>query len=95
MLTHLPMGRGTLRKWLKASYVEQDGWQPTASGAPQDGIISPALYNLTLDGLERALQERFTPTEKIGKRNQVHLVRYADDCAPRTHERGLNHVRMR
>jgi retron-type reverse transcriptase len=22
-------------------------------------------------------------------------VRYADDCAPRTHERGLNHVRMR
>jgi RNA-directed DNA polymerase len=83
MLTHLPMGRGTLRKWLKASYVEQDG------------IISPALYNLTLDGLERALQERFTPTEKIGKRNQVHLVRYADDCAPRTHERGLNHVRMR
>jgi RNA-directed DNA polymerase len=79
MLTHLPMDRGTLRKWLKAGYVEQDGWQPTATGAPQGGIISPALCHLTLDGLERALQERFTPTEKIGKRNQVHLVRYADD----------------
>jgi RNA-directed DNA polymerase len=25
------------------------------------------------------LQERFTPTEKIGKRHQVPLVRYADD----------------
>ena len=79
MVTHLPMDRGIRRTWLKAGSVEQDGWQPTATGAPQGGIISPAWCNLTLDGLERAWQERFTPTEKIGRRNQVPLVRYADD----------------
>jgi RNA-directed DNA polymerase len=79
MSTHLPRDRGTLRQWLKAGYVEQDGWQPTATGAPQGGIISPAWCQLTVDGLERALRERFTPTETIGKRHQVHLGRYADD----------------
>jgi RNA-directed DNA polymerase len=42
MLTHVPMDRGTLRTWLKAGYVEQDGWQPTVTGAPQGGILSPA-----------------------------------------------------
>jgi RNA-directed DNA polymerase len=47
---------------------------PTEAGTPQGGIISPVLANLTLDGLEKLLAERF------GKRNQkVHLVRYADD----------------
>ena len=33
MLTHVPMDRVTLRTWLKAGYVEHDGWQPTATGA--------------------------------------------------------------
>jgi RNA-directed DNA polymerase len=47
MVTHLPMDRGTRRTWLKAGDVEQDGWQPTATGAPQGGIISPALCHLT------------------------------------------------
>ena len=79
MLTHLPMDRVTLGKWLKAGYLEPGGWQPTETGAPQGGIISPALCNLTLDGLERTLREKFAPTERIGKQTQVHLVRYADD----------------
>ncbi len=79
MLAHIPMDRGTLGKWLKAGYVEQGGWQPTETGAPQGGIISPALCNLTLDGLEQTLKEKFAPTQRIGKQTQVHLVRYADD----------------
>ena len=77
--THVPMDRVTLGTWLKAGDGEQDGWPPTVTGAPQGGLISPALGNLTWDGLERTLNEKCAPTEKSGKPNQVHLVRYADD----------------
>lgn len=79
LLTHLPMDCVTLGKWLKAGYVDRDNWHPTETGAPQGGIISPALCNLTLDGLEQMLREKFAPTERTGKQTQVHVVRYADD----------------
>ena len=35
--------------------------------------------NLTLDGLEKELKKRFSPTNTIGARNQVNYVRYCDD----------------
>jgi RNA-directed DNA polymerase len=52
-------------------------------GTPQGGIISPALSNCALDGLERLLKEKF-PTKKLlssfgGKFACVNLIRYADD----------------
>jgi RNA-directed DNA polymerase len=75
LLSHTPMDRTILRKWLKAGLIEQDVYQPTTAGTPQGGIISPALMNLTLDGLEPLLGKHF-PAHR-GK--QVNLVRYADD----------------
>ena len=80
MLAHIPMERGTRGKWLKAGDVEHGGWQPTETGAPQGGIISPALGNLTLEGLEHPLKEKLAPTQRSGKQPQVHLVRDADAC---------------
>jgi len=68
-----------LRRWLQAGYVAEDQWYPTATGTPQGGIISPVLANLTLDGLERVLAQQFASTKTLQRRNQVHLVRYADD----------------
>src|SRR5262249_24851568 len=79
LLVHTPMDRTILRKWLKAGLIEQGVYQPTTAGTPQGGIISPALMNLTLDGLEPLLGEPFP--RHSGK--QVKLVRYADDCARR------------
>ncbi len=69
---HVPMDKGILRKWLKSGYVERKTFHATEEGTPQGGIISPALCNLTLDGLERLLKKRFT-------RGKVNFVRYADD----------------
>jgi RNA-directed DNA polymerase len=69
---HVPMDKGILRKWLKSGYVERKTFHATEEGAPQGGIISPVLCNLTLDGLERLLQERF-------KHRMGNMVRYADD----------------
>jgi len=43
------------------------------------GVISPALANLTLDGLEQLLAEHYPRTTRAGKRAKVNLCRFADD----------------
>ncbi len=77
-MTHIPIDRAVLHKWLKAGYMEQGVLYATREGTPQGGIISPVLANLALDGLERVLGQHF-PRTKDGKHGMVHLVRYADD----------------
>jgi RNA-directed DNA polymerase len=79
MLEHVPMDGSILRKWLKAGYLEKGVLHDTTEGTPQGGIISPALANHVLDGLERRLKERFAATSRQSRRNKVHMVRYADD----------------
>jgi RNA-directed DNA polymerase len=83
MLTNIPMDTEVLAKWLRAGYVENRTLFPTTEGTPQGGIASPALANMTLDGLERLLKERFPikwdRSEKKYDNPRVHLVRYADD----------------
>jgi RNA-directed DNA polymerase len=76
---HIPMHRATLRKWLKAGYLERHAFHPTTAGTPQGGPISPVLANLTLDGLERLLTERYPKQTRAGKRAKVNYVRFADD----------------
>jgi site-specific DNA recombinase len=43
------------------------------------GEISPVLANMTLDGLETLLREKYPPTSTRGRRSKVQMVRYADD----------------
>jgi RNA-directed DNA polymerase len=64
---------------LEAGFLEKHAWFATTEGTPQGGIISPALANWTLDGLQRLLAERFADTPKGQRKPKVHLVRYADD----------------
>jgi RNA-directed DNA polymerase len=49
-------------------------WQPT-TGTPQGAVISPLLANLYLHPLDLLMEQ-----------NGWHMVRYADDCAPRRRE---------
>jgi RNA-directed DNA polymerase len=79
LISHIPMDRTIMRKWLEAGFIEQQVHYPTTTGAPQGGVISPALMNLTLDGLEPLLRANFP--ERSGK--LVNFTRFADDCAPR------------
>ena len=72
MLTHIPMNKGILRKWLKAGFMEHGRLFPTEAGTPQGGICSPVLGNMALDGLEPLFMERF-------RKRKVHMIRYADD----------------
>jgi RNA-directed DNA polymerase len=78
LLTHIPMEKALLKKWLKAGYMEQHILYPTEAGTPQGGIISPVLASMTLDGLERMLMQHF-PKVKTAKGALVNFVRYADD----------------
>jgi RNA-directed DNA polymerase len=79
LLTHVPMDRQVLGRWLKAGFLEKHTWFATTEGTPQGGIASPALANWALDGLQRLLAEHFAKTPKQQRMNKVHLVRYADD----------------
>ena len=78
LLTHVPMEKPVLGKWLKAGYMEKSVWHESKDGTPQGGIISPVLANMTLDGLETLLREKYPPTSTRGRKSKVHMVRYAD-----------------
>ncbi|MSS37816.1 group II intron reverse transcriptase/maturase [Clostridium porci] len=82
LLENISMDTQVLEKWLKCGYVETRKLFPTDEGAPQGGTISPTLMNMTLDGLERLLQERLPTRQKVNGRthfNKLNFVRYADD----------------
>lgn len=74
LLDHIPMHRPTLRKWLRAGYLENGRWYPTEAGTPQGGIASPLLANLTLDQMEPTIRAAIRP-----RRDKVNFIRYADD----------------
>ena len=81
------MDQEILRKRLKAGYIETGKLFPTEEGTPQGGIISPTLANWTLDGLEVELEAHFgSKGNHKARRCKVNLVRYADDCVPRTQD---------
>jgi RNA-directed DNA polymerase len=85
LLTHIPMEKAMLQKWLKAGYMEKHVLYPTEAGTPQGGICSPVLANMTLDGLEARLREKFPERANHSHKGKVSLIRYADDVRHLTH----------
>jgi RNA-directed DNA polymerase len=72
---------GLIRRYLQAGMMQDGLVSQRTEGTPQGGPLSPLLSNVLLDELDKELERR-------GHR----FARYADDCAPRTHERRLHHV---
>jgi RNA-directed DNA polymerase len=84
LLDNIPIEKGILNQWLTAGYYEKQQFYPSKNGTPQGSIISPTLANMTLDGMEDAIDQALNIRHiiKHGRyRNpyQIHLVRYADD----------------
>lgn len=85
LIDNIPMDKSVLKQFLKAGFVYNRVLYPTKEGTLQGGIISPILANMTLDGIQSVLAQRFD-TGKAGKisqrahnRNQINFIRYADD----------------
>ena len=72
LLSHVPMDKTLLHEWLKAGVIHKGELQPTKSGTPQGGIVSPVLANWALDGLESL-------TLKGSGGKGLYFVRFADD----------------
>lgn len=81
MVDNIRMDKSILRKWLKSGVVDRKQLLATTAGTPQGGIISPALANWTLNGLETELIAHFNAKWGVAKTKKLKLgvVRYADD----------------
>lgn len=82
LLENVMMDKTILEQWLKAGFIEENIFKDTSEGTPQGGIASPTLANITLDGLEKAVNE-LSP-----EGDMIRFVRYADDfiCTARSRE---------
>jgi group II intron reverse transcriptase/maturase len=56
-----------LRNMLAAGYLEEWEWNPTLSGVPQGGTVSPVLSNIYLDRLDKFAEKALTPEWTRGK----------------------------
>ena len=79
LLEHIPIEPHILKQWLAAGVIEKQDFHHMEAGTPQGGIASPVMANLTLDGLEQALHQRFGYKKQIKWKLKVNLIRYADD----------------
>ncbi|MDR1541830.1 MAG: reverse transcriptase N-terminal domain-containing protein, partial [Clostridiales bacterium] len=57
LIANIPMDKSVLKQFLKAGFKGE--LFPTEDGTPQGGVISPILANMALDGMEKALSDRF------------------------------------
>jgi RNA-directed DNA polymerase len=79
-LAPIPMEKAILQKWWCAGYLARHVFHPTEQGAPQGGTCSPVRANLTRDGLEPLRRAHYPKGRRAGKRAQVNVIRFADDC---------------
>ena len=69
LISLVPSGE-LIKGWLKAGFIDKGQYNPTKTGTPQGGVISPLLANIGLHGLETFIKQ-INP--KLG------IIRYADD----------------
>ncbi len=73
------MDKEVLGKWLRAGYIDEGTLFESRAGAPQGGVISPVIANMTLDGLETVVYASENLRKPGRSRTKLHVVRYADD----------------
>ncbi len=85
LLNNIPMDNKVMRQFLKSGFIYKGTLFPTTTGSPQGGAISSLYANMTLDGLEKLIQDKYHRNSKGNIENhfraktKVNLVRYADD----------------
>ncbi len=86
-----------IKAFLKAGIMTEQGrLQGTVTGTPQGGILSPLMANVALSALDEHFARAWEATggqhERQARRRRgeanYRIVRYADDCVPRTLKEG-------
>jgi group II intron reverse transcriptase/maturase len=87
---------GLVKAFLAAGILGEDGVsRETITGTPQGGILSPLLANIALSGLDEHFSRKWEALGPYWRRAKfrhggtpaMKLVRYSDDCVPRTPRR--------
>jgi RNA-directed DNA polymerase len=80
--------RGMVAQWLRAGVIEHGRFSPTEKGTPQGGVISPALLNIALHGMEQAAGVHYRSHDHTRLHaNSPAVIRYADDLIALCHTR--------
>lgn len=85
LMKNIPMNKRVMKQFLKSGFIYKGKLFPTTTGSPQGGSISSIYANMTLDGLERLIQDKYHRNSKGNIENhfraktKVNLIRYADD----------------
>ena len=85
LIDNIPMDKSILKQFLKAGYVYDHKLFSTDAGTPQGGIISPILANMTLDGIEKLLSDKYHTgknglmSQRQASKHKINFLRYADD----------------
>jgi RNA-directed DNA polymerase len=78
-----------IKGWLKAGYILNGKFNPTDTGTPQGGVISPLLANIGLHGLETFIKTTNQVKTKWGDITfPLGVVRYADDFIVTAKDKG-------
>jgi group II intron reverse transcriptase/maturase len=78
-----------LRNMLQAGYLEDWKWNPTLSGAPQGGVVSPVLSNIYLDRMDKFAETVLIPECTRGTaRARNPAYQRAERTARRARQRG-------
>ena len=81
-----------IRKWISAGVIEDGAWTSCDEGVPQGASASPLLANVYLHYVFDLWADQW---RRRHARGDVILVRFADDCAPRTRKEELSRSRVR
>src|SRR5439155_7719807 len=83
LYNNIPIDKRILRLWLNAKIIDGKSFFHSKAGTPQGGIISPALANMVLNGLENVLNtiagKTFWHAYVDRNKHLVNYIRYADD----------------
>jgi len=78
LLEHIPLEitlKIILSKWLKSGAIYLNKFEPTLTGTPQGGIISPCLANFTLNGLQERIRQAVISKYR-GFQNTTFSIKY-------------------
>ncbi len=78
LLSNIHMDRSVLKEFLKSGFVFAGSIFPTEQGISLGSNISPILGNMTLDGMQKYIYEKFHG-DFVSDYDNGNLIRFADD----------------